>query len=98
MARGFGRVTFICQVQQAHNPLTFIHQSRPTGMQGEGQDCHQSAKRGPGPVWLPAQAVVGSDKGHLPGASIRKLGSLIPLPHPSKSKSAWLRGTWASKP
>ena len=62
------------------SPLIFIHQSRPTGMQGEGQDCHRSAEQGLGPVWLPAQAVVGSDKGHLPGASIRKLGSLIPLP------------------
>lgn len=38
VARGFGRVTFICQVQQVHGPPTFTHQSRPTGMQGEGQD------------------------------------------------------------
>lgn len=77
------------------SPLIFTHQSRPTGMQGEGQDCHQSAEQGPGPVWLPAQAVVGSDTGRLPGVSIRKLGSPAPLPHPSKGTQ---RGSGAPGP
>lgn len=68
---------------------THRHAGRRAGPQ-------RSAEQGRGPVWLPVQAVVGSDKGHLSGASLRELGSLILFPHPSKSNLTRLRGTWAS--
>lgn len=80
------------QPTNLHTPeQTHRHAGRRAGLP-------PSAKRGLGPVWLPVQAVVGSDKGHLPGTSIMKLGSFILLPHPSKRNSAWFRGTWASLP
>ena len=67
------------QPTDLHTPeQTHRHAGRRAGLP-------PSAKRGLGPVWLPAQALVGSDKGHLPGASIRKLGSFIHSLIPAKA-------------